>query len=509
MHLETFVDVIEDLHREMPAQQRYARLLDALRTAIPSDAIALLRLQGTTLQPLVSLGLKSEFQGRRFKLDEHPRLAAILSARTLVRFASDSDLPDPYDGLVHTEDGELHVHDCMGFSIYLEEQPWGLITHDALRAGQFDDIDPVTLKTAVALSQAVIHAAARIAQLEQQLSRGRDLTSALLEEQGKASMVGSSPAIDALQADMRVVSQSDLTVLITGETGVGKELVARQIHDESLRRRSAMVHINCAALPESVVESELFGHVKGAFTGAIRDRRGRFELADGGTLFLDEVGELPPTVQSKLLRALQEGEIQPVGSEETVSVNVRIIAATNRDLAVEVREQRFRADLFHRLSVYPIEVPPLRQRDTDVLELAGFFLERDQHRLGHARLRLHDDCTPALIAYSWPGNVRELEHVISRAALKAIAAAPGQDLVQLRREHLDLGPGYETPDSAGNIREAATSTTLDLKAATQDFQRRTIASVLRRCDNNIAAAARVLNLDRSNLLRLARRLGLR
>ena len=236
-----------------------------------------------------------------------------------------------------------------------------------------------------------------------------------------------------------MVSDSELPILLLGETGVGKELFAHRVHRLSRRRAKPLVHVNCAALPESLAESELFGHAKGAFSGAVADRPGRFEAANGGTLFLDEVGELPLLVQAKLLRALQNGEIQRLGDDRPRRVDVRIVAATNRSLKDLVRDGDFRADLYHRLSVYPIAIPPLRERGNDVLLLAGRYLEQNRARLGLRSLRLALDAEEALRRYRWPGNVRELEHVISRAAIKAVSRGANRNhIVTLEASLLDL-----------------------------------------------------------------------
>jgi PAS domain S-box-containing protein len=230
-------------------------------------------------------------------------------------------------------------------------------------------------------------------------------------------ILGSSVVMQQVLDDMARVSETDATVLITGETGTGKELFARAIHDRSKRRDKPMVKVNCAAIPETLIESEFFGHEKGAFTGATEKRKGRFELADGGTIFLDEIGELPPALQPKLLRILQEGEFEPVGSSNPVRVNVRVIAATNRNLAKMMKDGRFREDLYYRLHVFPIEVPPLRKRDDDVVMLAEYFIRRTSAQMG----RRIDPLTPAdrhyLTSYYWPGNVRELQNVIERAVI--------------------------------------------------------------------------------------------
>jgi hypothetical protein len=214
-------------------------------------------------------------------------------------------------------------------------------------------------------------------------------------------------------------------VLVTGETGTGKELVAQAVHAQSGRADKPMISINCAALPDNLVESELFGHVRGAFTGALSERSGKFEQAHQGTLFLDEVGELSLPVQAKLLRVLQSGQLQRLGSDREHHVDVRVIAATNRDLAAEVRAGRMRADFYHRLNVYPLNVPPLRERDSDVLQLAGYFLEENRSRLRLGGLRLDAAAQAALLNRSWPGNVRELEHCISRAVLRALSRHDG------------------------------------------------------------------------------------
>ncbi|HNJ74104.1 MAG TPA: sigma 54-interacting transcriptional regulator, partial [Pseudomonadales bacterium] len=299
------------------------------------------------------------------------------------------------------------------------------------------------------------------------------------------------------------------TVLITGETGVGKELVARAVHSRSLRSQQPLVELNCAAIPENLIESELFGHLKGAFSGAVTERRGKFDLADGGSLFLDEVGELPLNAQAKLLRALHGGEIQRVGSDRVHRVDVRIIAATNRDLQQEVRNGRFRADLYHRLSVFPLWVPPLRERERDALLLAGYFLEQNRGRLGVRALRLAADCQAALLNCDWPGNVRELEHLISRAALRARAEAEADArIVTLPLPPLGMlnPPAVEHPHARS---EPDITQTVSLRQAVDDCQRDLLRQRLALHRGNWARTARSLGVDRGNLIRLAQRLGLR
>jgi PAS domain S-box-containing protein len=230
-------------------------------------------------------------------------------------------------------------------------------------------------------------------------------------------MIGQHPAFRKVLNDVSKVAGTDTTVLILGETGTGKELFARAIHAGGTRRDKPLIKVNCAAIPASLIESEFFGHEKGAFTGATSRRDGRFALADGGTIFLDEIAELPLDLQSKLLRVLQEGEFEPVGSAKTRTINVRVIAATNRDLESEVEAGRFRADLYYRLNVFPISIPPLRGRGEDIILLAEHFLDRFARSVGRPRIELTPDCLEHLRSYHWPGNVRELQNIIERAII--------------------------------------------------------------------------------------------
>ena len=246
-------------------------------------------------------------------------------------------------------------------------------------------------------------------------------TVALREEAESASIVeeivGTSPALAAVLSLTRKVAGTDSTVLITGETGTGKELVARAIHRRSRRASRAFVALNCAALPRDLIASELFGHEKGAFTGAVQRRLGRFELAHGGTIFLDEVGELPPDTQVGLLRVLQEREFERVGGREQIRVDVRVIAATNRDLTEAMADGRFRDDLFYRLNVFPLEMPPLRERREDIPVLVEYFISRYARSAGKRFSRVRKRTLDCLKSYSWPGNVRELQNVIERSVI--------------------------------------------------------------------------------------------
>jgi PAS domain S-box-containing protein len=231
------------------------------------------------------------------------------------------------------------------------------------------------------------------------------------------NIIGGSPALKKVLEQIKVVAPTQANVLILGESGAGKELVARAIHDLSERKNKPLVRVNCASIPKELFESEFFGHVRGAFTGAIKDRVGRFELADKGTLFLDEIGEIPPDLQSKLLRVLQEGQFERLGEDRTRTVNVRLVAATNRDLLAEAKAGRFRLDLYYRLSVFPMEIPALRERREDIGPLAEHFVAQSVKRLGMSRPRLTNANVRELEAYDWPGNVRELQNVIERAVI--------------------------------------------------------------------------------------------
>ncbi|SFJ83654.1 nitric oxide reductase transcriptional regulator NorR [Methylophaga sulfidovorans] len=506
------VEVALDLANSLNTGDRFDRLLGSIRKAIACDAVVLLGFRDDMLTPLAMQGLSSDVLGRRFLLKEHPRLQRICDSSKPLLFANDCDLPDPYDGLLVSQLGNLPIHSCMGLPLYSDDQLIGVVTLDSLNAHAFDDIELKTLELITALSAATLKTALEFKKLELSAHHAQEVVKELTQEallKDGGEIIGQSPVMQALKNNIELVSGSNFTVLITGETGVGKELVARKIHQLSDRKTAPLVYLNCASLPESLVESELFGHTKGAFTGADKARAGKFQLANGGTLFLDEVGELPLSTQSKLLRVLQSGEIQPVGQDKVEHVDVRIIAATNRNLEKEVENEQFRSDLYHRLMVYPIHLPSLKDRGDDVLLLAGYFLERISRQLNIRQLRLTSEANTSLLNYSWPGNVRELEHVISRAALRAKAASPHQAIVSLTSELLEI-----TADKpVSSLAELDTNPTnnlpnMSLKAATEAFQKRVIAHALQQAEGNWAHAAKQLQMDRSNLIRMAKRLNI-
>ncbi len=513
--LELIISIASHLNSALSAQERYRRLLSALRRVIPYDASTLLRLEGEELVPIVAEGLSEDALGRRFALAEHPRLQIICRSSRPVLFPADSELPDPFDGLLVAGGCDFErVHSCLGCPLRMDGELIGALTADARRPRAFDEIEPDFLAAVGALAAAEMRTTHLIEALENSARRqgriARDLMRDVQARQGE-EMIGTSPAMRKLRREIELVARSDLSVLIEGETGTGKELAAAAVHAESNRGDEPMLYVNCAALPETLADSELFGHVRGAFTGASSDRPGKLEVASGGTLLLDEIGELPLTIQPKLLRALQQGEIQRVGSDRNTEVDVRVIAATNRDLERAVAEGSFRADLFHRLNVFPLRVPPLRERAGDIPLLAGHFCETTRRKLGLGPLRIAPDAIEALQAHAWPGNVRELENVISRVALEAMREAPRGEPLVLRAGHLgpELGsasvgaPGERKKIGAREVRG------IGLRETTRRYQRATIERCLEENDGNWSATARDLKMHRSNLHHLAVRLGLK
>jgi two-component system nitrogen regulation response regulator NtrX len=323
------------------------------------------------------------------------------------------------------------------------------------------------------------------------------------QAEGRFVMVGDSPAMRALQAEIDRAAPSNGRVLIFGENGTGKELVARNVHERSLRRGGPFVEVNCAAIPEELIESELFGHAKGAFTGALGPKPGKFEMADGGTLFLDEIGDMALKTQAKVLRALQEQRVEPVGGTAGVSVDVRVIAATNKNLEEEIRRGAFREDLFFRLNVIPLRVPPLRERREDVPRLARHFLAQVSAEYGRRPREVDPEVLDALAAQPWPGNVRELRNTIERLVIMA----PGE---RLRLVDLPAEWGGARPDAAA---PAASEPALppafpSLAAAREDFERRYIRARYLECRGNMSRTAEALKVERSNLYRKMKGYGL-
>lgn len=359
----------------------------------------------------------------------------------------------------------------------------------AMRAGAYDFVSkPVELDIlALRLERAIQH---RL--LSEQV---RVLSDRVQETRRFSKLLGDSPAMQRLFNDLRRVADTDASVLITGESGTGKELVAKALHEQSRRRERPFVAINCAALPESLLESELFGHKRGAFTDAVTDKKGLFVQADGGTLFLDELGELPLSLQPKLLRALEERKVRPVGSEKEIPFDVRLIAATNRDLETAAEEKRFREDLYFRINVIQIQLPPLRSRGTDVLLLAQHYLEEFARASGKQITGLSDATAQKLLDYSWPGNVRELRNAIERAvALARFDRIAVEDLPDKIRNYqgTQLELGGDNPSELLKMEEV---------------ERRYIRHVLKVARGNRTLAAQVLGFDRKTLYRKLKQMG--
>jgi transcriptional regulator with GAF, ATPase, and Fis domain len=312
-------------------------------------------------------------------------------------------------------------------------------------------------------------------------------------EPWKQLLIGDSRPMRELHAMIRLIGPRQSTVLITGETGTGKEMVARAIHMASKRCHMRMVPVNCAALPETLLEAELFGHVKGAFTGAIAHRVGRFEQANLSTIFLDEIGEMPLEIQAKLLRVLQEREVQRIGSSETISLNIRVIAASNTDLEAAIGQRQFRQDLFYRLNVVPVRVAPLRERLTDIPLLADHFVEKVCRREDIAPKRLAHDALDALYQSDWPGNVRELEHTIETAIAlsgeRETLYAADMRISGQRRRLAVVESDVEVPDGG-----------IDFERVMGSIERRLLEQALRKCGGNKARAATILGLKRTTLV---------
>ena len=331
--------------------------------------------------------------------------------------------------------------------------------------------------------------------LEYKAKTSDDSLESLSARAETAGMVGRSSAMIELYKEIALVAPAKSTVLILGESGTGKELIARAIHQYSPRKNHAFIPINCGALTESLLESELFGHVRGAYTGAQSDRRGLWEEADGGTLFLDEIGEISLAMQVKLLRALQEGEIRRVGSSRTTQVNARIIAATNRDLEAEVKAGRFREDLFYRLSVVTLKVPPLRERRSDIPLLAEKFLVRASENARRENLKIANATMAVLTAYEWKGNVRELETAIEHAALRARGTEIQTEDLPAKLQEIDVRK--VSKNLFHNLFEDLPS--LD------EIEKRYLQHVLEATHGNRTRAAEIMEIDRRTLYRMAER----
>jgi two-component system nitrogen regulation response regulator NtrX len=332
------------------------------------------------------------------------------------------------------------------------------------------------------------------------LSRLEDENRELRHRLGKHELTGSGPSMARLLAQIERVAASETRVCILGETGTGKELVARAIHEKSARCENAFVTLNCAAVPAELIESELFGHEKGAFTGAAAKHCGKFEQADGGTLFLDEIGDMPVAMQAKLLRVLEEGEVERVGGDKPIRVNVRVLVATHRNLEELVKQNAFRRDLFHRVYVFPLALPPLRERPEDFPELVGHFARQVAAQNGWKEKTFAEDAIAELRRYSWPGNVRELRNVVERLVLLA-----GEGAVNGADVRTVLPGASDGPGGAG-VASAESSGTLAHR--TEAFEREVLLAEIRRHNFHMTNVARALGLERSHLYKKCQQLGI-
>jgi formate hydrogenlyase transcriptional activator len=525
--LAALVEVNRAVARHLRRDELFATLARCLRDLLPSDRFGIeLPVAGDRLRAHV---FTSGAAGTA-----PPQVEELPAAGTACRFTEDTQ-----EWLVASTRDELRERFPVTFDVMRREDMQslcaipllsgrrclGVLFFMATRTAAYAELrrsllDQVAGAVAVALDHCLAYE--EVQSLRDRLARENAyLQEEIRREHPFEEILGSSPALLATLRKVEQVAATDATVLILGETGTGKELIARAIHNRGTRRDRPLVKVNCAAISAGLVESELFGHVKGAFTGALERRVGRFELADGGTIFLDEIGELPLETQVKLLRVLQEQEFEPVGSSRTVRVDVRLIAATNRDLQEALRAGRFRSDLFYRLNVFPIEVPPLRDRRSDVPQLVTFFLSRFARKFGKRVGSASPETMRRLMSYPWPGNVRELQNVIERAVV--VCESPvlelDQDLVPViggareRAQGADALSGSAGPAVPGEgTAPAAPDREPPGLASLEEMERRHILAALERTGGVIhgpRGAARILDLHPSTLRSRIEKLGIR
>ncbi len=503
-----------------------AESLAAFGRLVPFDLAAILELVGDELRVRVAQGpLDSErVRAHRLKLSSFPALRRALTNRRAIAFTEHDHAHgdgDPYDGVLDLP----HGHHCMVVPLQVADVTLGAMTFDRTECGGYP---PGHVELAevfgrlLALAMSFGEQTAVLTRLRAQLEEGNRLLRQQVEGPTSASArleTSRSAAMRRVVELARRAAPSAIPVLVTGETGTGKELVARALHEWSPRAAQPLVTLNCAALPAGMVESELFGHVKGAFSGASGDRLGRFQIAHGGTLFLDEVGELPLELQPKLLRALQDGCFEPVGSDRTIKVDVRVIAATNVDLKQAVDQRRFREDLYWRLAAFPIELPPLRERRDDIVGLAERHLADLAARTGRKPMVLTAAAQHALEAAAWRGNVRELLNVLERATILAAGETIDVDSLLLTR---GAGSGAGAAAAGGStdtgggtdnnrVKSPPADATLGTPGTLEAVERHHIAQTLARTEGRIygaGGAAELLGLPPSTLRSRMEKLGL-
>jgi transcriptional regulator with GAF, ATPase, and Fis domain len=480
------------------------RGLDWLARVAPYDLATIFVLEAGRLVARTARGPLADDRVRRHSLalKDFPSLREALESRRARTFTESDHAHgdgDPFDGVLDLP----HGHSCMVVPLYAGPRTLGVLTLDRAVCEPY----PKPALELVEVYAQILSAAIRSAELRtamERLHRQDHEHAKLLEEQLAGESLGLLEAsrdetMRGLLRRAQQVALTDTPVLILGETGTGKERLARTLHAWSRRAEQPFVAINCAAIPGGLIESELFGHVKGAFTGAGRDRPGRFQMANGGTLFLDEVGELPLELQPKLLRALQEGQFEPVGSDASVKVDVRILAATHVDLERAIAERRFREDLYYRLSVFPLRLPPLRERLSDLPRLCEALLAEQARRTGRRGTRVTAEGLAKLATHAWPGNLRELSNVLERATILAAGSRLSPDV-------LDLPQARRDAEKAAEPKAAAPFALRSLDEVQREHIRKVLAATGGRIYGR-SGAAKILGLPPSTLQSRMRRLG--
>ncbi len=496
------------LARSLDARDVFGHLATAVKPILDFDVMGalLISTSGRDLELLARAG-PPDIKGHpeRIPLEDYSFSGRVVAGEAVVIQDAAVELDPSLPGDRRIID--IGGRSCMVVPLRFGEQVGGAVYFGKLRPYWFDALD-VELATGIAAQVVLAVQYQRLAQEQQRLAlaegrarkleqRVASLRDALDERYGFDRIIGRAPALKEALARAAKVAPTETTVLLTGESGTGKELVARALHHSSPRAEGPYIALNCAALPETLVEAELFGHEKGAFTGADKQKPGRFELAAGGTLFLDEVADLPPSAQAKLLRVVQEREFQRVGGTATLRADVRLLTATNRDLARAVAEGKFREDLFYRLNVFSVHLPPLRERGEDILLLATHFVRELGSRIGRGESGLSRDAQELLRAYPWPGNIRELANAIERALILAdggllTAAHFGLDAERPRRRE---GPSSPPAEPAA-------------PEALSDLERRAILAALEHTKGNKTRAAALLGITRTQLHTRVKRFGL-